>query len=76
MIYKLSKTVHNETSELSNPETYVLTHNRFITCLVLLPSDLNKAEIYKMPYRDSSHDEIGIVMSLKYLNLFEPNEHA
>ena len=37
---------------LYNPETYVLTHNRFNTFIVLLFGDFNKAQIYKMPYRD------------------------
>ena len=29
-----------------------------------------------MPYRDSPNCEIEIVMSLKYLNVFKPNEHT
>ena len=28
-----------------------------------------------MPYRDSPHHEIEILMSFKYLYLFKPNEH-
>ena len=44
---------------LNNPETYVLTYNRFNKYMVLLFTDLNKAQIYKMPYRDSPHHEIG-----------------
>ena len=61
---------------LNNPETYVLTHNRFNTYMVLLYSDLNKAQIYKMRYRESPHQEIEILMSFDYLNVFEPNEHT
>ena len=33
----------------SNPETHVLTHNRFITYMVLIFTDLKKAQIYKIP---------------------------
>ena len=61
---------------LNNPETYVLTHNRFNTYIVLIFTDLNKAQIYKMPYRDSPHHEIVILMSFDYLHLFRPNEHT
>ena len=61
---------------LKNPETYVLTHNRFNTCLVLNFSDLNKAQIYKMPYSDSPDHEIEVLMSFNYLNLSKPNEHT
>ena len=65
-----------KTPGLNNPETYVLTHNRFNTYMDLIFSDLNKAQIYKMPYRNSSHQEIEILMSFNYLNLFKPNEHT
>ena len=49
MIDKLEKTIHYNEAEtlvcksrgLNNPETYVSTHNRFNTCLVLISSDLN-----------------------------------
>ena len=61
---------------LSNPESYVLTHSRFNTFMVLLFTDLNKAQIYKMPYRDSPHHEIEKLMSFDYLQLFRPNEHS
>ena len=43
--------------------------------MVLLFSDLKEAQIYKMPYKDSPHHEKEIVMSLKDLYLFKPNEH-
>ena len=51
---------------LSNHETYVLTNNRFNIYMVLIFSDLNKAHIYKIPYRNSPH-EIEILMSFDYL---------
>ena len=51
------------------------THNRFNTYLVLIFSDLNKAQIYKIPFRDCPHQKIELIMSFHYLNLFEPNEH-
>ena len=61
---------------MNNLETYVLTHNRFNTYLVFNFSDLNKAQIYKMPYRESPHHEIEIVISFNSLNVFQPNEHT
>ena len=61
---------------LSNPESYVLKQSRFNTYMVLLFTDLNKAQIYKMHYRDSPHHEIEILMSFDYLNVFRPNEHT
>ena len=70
MIDILEETVHGKILGLKNPETFVLTHNRFNTYLVLIFSDLNKAQIYKMPYKGSSHHEIEILMSFNYLNLF------
>ena len=70
MVYKLHKT-----TEMNNPETDVLPHSRFITYLVLIFSDLNKAQIYKMPYKDISHNEIGIVTSFDYSCLFKQNVH-
>ena len=53
---------------LNNPETYVLTQKRFNTYMVLLFSDLNKAQIYKMLYRDTPHHEIEILSSFGYLH--------
>ena len=58
-----------------NPETYVLTHNRFNTYIVLIFTDLKKAQIYKMPYRNSPHQEIEIVISFDYLHFFGPDEN-
>ena len=63
-----------KTPGLDNPETHVLTHNRFNTYIVLIFTDLKKAQIYKMPYRDSPHHEIETVMSFEYLQLFKPDE--
>ena len=65
-----------KTPGLNNPETHVLKHARFNTYMVLLFTDLNKAQIYKMSYRDSPHNEIEILMSFDYLHLFRPNEHT
>ena len=44
--------------------------------MVLIFSDLNKTQIYKTPYRESPHQEIEILMSFDYLNVFRPNEHG
>ena len=76
MVDNLEESVHDKTPRIKNPETYVLTHNRFNTYLVLICSDLTKTQTYKMPYRDSAHNEIEILMSFVYLNVFEPNEHT
>ena len=54
----------------------MFTHNRFNTNLVLIFSDLNKAEIYKLPHRDRPHHEIEILMSFNYLNLLKPIEQT
>ena len=44
---------------------------------LLLFSDLNKAQIYKMSYRHSPpHHEIEIPLSFDYLNVFKLNKHT
>ena len=43
MIDKIEETVLDKTPALNNPETYVLTYNRFNTYLVFILTDLNKA---------------------------------
>ena len=58
--------------DANNPETHVLTHNRFNTCMVLIFTDLKKAQIYKIPYRNSHHQEIEIVTKFDYQHLFKP----
>ena len=40
---------------MNNPESYMLTNNRFNTYMVLIFTDLKKAQIYKIPYKNSSH---------------------
>ena len=64
-----------KTAGLNNPETYVLTHNRFNTYIVLIFTDFKKAQIYKIPYRNSPHQEIEIVMSFDYLHVFGLDEN-
>ena len=44
--------------------------------MVLIFTDLKKAQIYRIPYRSSPHQEIEILMSFDYLHLFRPNEHS
>ena len=61
---------------MNNPESYVLTNNRFNIYMVLIFTDLKKAQIYKIPYRNSPHQEIEILMSFDYLHLYRPNEHT
>ena len=64
-----------KTPGLNNPETYVLTHNRFNTYMVLIFTDLKKAQIYKMPYRNSPHQEVEKVISFDYLHVLGPDEN-
>ena len=64
-----------KTPGLNNPETYVITHNRFNTYMVLIFDDLNKAQIYKMPYRNSPYQEIEKVMSFDYKLVFGPDKY-
>ena len=54
---------------------YINTYNRFNTYIILIFSDLKRAEIYKMPYRNSPHQEIEKVMSFDYLHVFGPDEN-
>ena len=63
----------NEHLTSNNPEVYLLSGNGFNTYIVLIFSDLNKAQIYKMPYTDSPHHEIVIPMSFDLMNVFKPN---
>ena len=53
----------------------MLTHNRFNTYMVLTFTDLRKAQIYKIPYRDSPHLEIEIFVRFDYLHVFGPDEN-
>ena len=74
MIDELEKTVHDdEAPGLNNFETYVSTLNRFNTFSVLSFSDLNRVQIYKMPYKDSPLHENEILMSFNFLYWFKPN---
>ena len=63
-----------ETPRLNNPESIVLTDNGFNNSIVLIFTDLKKAQIYKIPYRNSPPQEIEILISFDYLHLFRPNE--
>ena len=44
--------------------------------MVLNFTDFEKAQIYKIPYRNSPHQEVEILLSFDYLHLFRPNEHS
>ena len=50
----------------------MLTYNRFITYMVLIFTDLKKAQIYKIPYRNSHHQEIEVVTKFDYQHLLKP----
>ena len=60
---------------MNNPETYLLSHNRFIDYLFLIIVDRKKAQIYTFPNRVSEEDEIKLIIDFKYKKLFRPNKH-
>ena len=64
-----------KTPGLNHPETYVLTHNKFNNYMVLFFTDLKKAQIYKIPYRNSPLQEIEILTRFDYLDLLRPNNN-
>ena len=65
MVDKIEETVHTvKTLVLNKPETFVLTHNRYNTYIVLIFTDLKEPQIYKIPYRNSLHQEIEILSGL------------
>ena len=64
-----------KTPGLNNPETYVLTHNRFNTYMILIFTDLKKAQIFKMPYTKRPRQENEKVMSFDYLRVFGLDEN-
>ena len=68
----MNANLENKTLGLNNPETHVLTYNRFNTYMVLIFTDLKKAQIYKIPYKNSPHQEIEIVTKIDYQQLFKP----
>ena len=75
MTKKKERTVYDKKSPgLNNRETFVVTLKRFNTYLVLIVSDLNKAQIYELLYRESPYHEIEKLMRFKYLKLFKPKE--
>ena len=42
--------------------------------MVFIFIDLNKSQVYKRPFRDTSHHEIEILSSFYFLKLFRTNE--
>ena len=68
----MNANLENKTPGLNSPETYVLTYIRFNTYMVLIFTDLKKAQIYKMPYRNSHQQGIEIVTKFDYQHLFKP----
>ena len=46
----------------NNPETYLLSHNRFIDYIVLVFVDRKKAQIYTFPNRVDEHDLIKLIL--------------
>ena len=60
---------------MNNPETYLLSHNRFIDYLVLIFVDKRKAQIYTFANRVDEHDVIKLIIDFQYKRLFRPNKH-
>ena len=60
---------------MNNPETYLLSHNRFIGNLVLIFVDKKKAQIFTFPNRVDEHDVIKLIIDFQYKRLFRPNKH-
>ena len=58
-----------------NPETYLLSHNRFIDYIVLIFVDRKKAQIYTFPNRVDENDVIKLIIDFQYKRLFRPNKH-
>ena len=46
----------------NNPETYLLSHNRFIDYLVLIFVDKKKAQIYSFPNRVDEYEIIQYII--------------
>ena len=67
----MNANLENKTPRLNNPETHVLTYNRFNTYMALIFTDMKKAQIFKKPYRDSPHQEIEMVTKFEYEHLFK-----
>ena len=59
----------------NNPETYLISHNRFIDYLVLIFVDRKRAQIYTFPNRVDEHDVIKLIIDFQYKRLFRPNKH-
>ena len=59
----------------NNPETYLISHNRFFDYLLLIFVDKKKAQIYSFSNRVDEHDVIKLIIDFQYKRLFRPNEH-
>ena len=59
----------------NNPETYLLSHNKFIDYIVLIFVDRKKTQIYTFPNRVDEHDVIKLIVDFQYKRLFRPNKH-
>ena len=59
----------------NNPETYLLSDNRFIDYIVLIFVDRKKAQIYTFPNRVDEHNVIKLNIDFQYKRLFRPNKH-
>ena len=59
----------------NNPETYLLSHNRFIDYLALIFVDKKRAQIYTFPNRVDEYDVIKLIIDFQYKRLFRPNKH-
>ena len=60
---------------MNNPETFLLSHNRFIDYIVLIFVDKKKTQIYTFPNRVDEQDVIKLIIDFQYKRLFRPNKH-
>ena len=52
-----------------------MTRNRFNTYLVVIFTNENRAQVYKMVCKDIPKNEFELVMTFNFINLFRPKDH-
>ena len=61
---------------MNNPETFVLTQNRFNTYIILFFSDERDARNYKMPNRFRKHRDLEELVNAKFSEMFKTDENS
>ena len=60
---------------LNNPETYLISNNRFIDYLILIFVKKKKAQMYTFPNRVDKYGTIRLIIEFDYKRVFRPNKH-